>query len=77
MSMFNVLREEVRKFNIKITNIYPGPVDTAMWDPRARARFRNRMMTPKDIADIVVNSSMQPKKVVIEDVIIKPIRGDI
>ena len=77
MSMFNVLREEVRKFNIKITNIYPGPVDTAMWDPRARTKFRNRMMTPKDIADIVVNASIQPKKVVIEDIIIKPIKGDI
>ena len=77
MSMFNVLREEVRKFNVKITNIYPGPVDTAMWDPRARAKFRRRMMTPKEIADIVLNASMQPKKVVIEDVIIKPMKGDI
>ncbi len=77
MSMFNVLREEVRKFNVKITNIYPGPVDTAMWDPRARVKFRNRMMTPKEIADIVVSASLQPKKVVIEDIIIKPIKGDI
>ena len=77
MSMFNVLREEVRKFNVKITNIYPGPVDTAMWDPRARAKFRRRMMTPKEIADIVLNASIQPKKVVIEDVIIKPMKGDI
>ncbi len=77
MSMFNVLREEVRKFNIKITNIYPGPVDTAMWDPRARVKFRNRMMTPKEIADIVVSASLQPNKVVIEDIIIKPIKGDI
>lgn len=77
MSMFNVLREEVRKFKVKVTNIYPGPVDTAMWDPRARTKYRNRMMTPKEIADIVVSVANQPKKVVIEDVVIRPMRGDI
>jgi NADP-dependent 3-hydroxy acid dehydrogenase YdfG len=77
MAMFNVLREEVRRFNIKITNIYPGPVDTAMWESKARLKYRNRMMTPKEIADIVVHTSCQPQKVVVEDVIIRPMKGDI
>ena len=77
MALFNVLREEVRRFRIKITNIYPGPVDTAMWDSRARAKYRSRMMTPKEVADIVFQTSVQPKKVVIEDVVIRPIKGDI
>ena len=77
MSMYNVLREEVRKYNVKVTNIYPGPVDTAMWESKARAKYRNRMMTPQEIADVVLSTTLQPKKVVVEDVIIRPIRGDI
>jgi NADP-dependent 3-hydroxy acid dehydrogenase YdfG len=73
----NVLREEVRKYSIKVTNVLPGPTDTAMWSPATRQKSSKRMMTPREIAEIVVQIANQPKKVVIEDVTIRPIKGDL
>jgi len=43
-AMASCIRKEVRKHNIKICNIYPGAVETDMWDIKARQQFRNRMM---------------------------------
>lgn len=77
LAMFNVLRAEVRKFNIKISNIMPGATDTPMWSPASRQKYSSRMMTPRDIADITFQVANQSKKVVIEDVVIKPIKGDL
>lgn len=77
LAMFNVLRAEMRKFNVKVSNIMPGATDTAMWSPASRQKYQARMMTPREVADIVVHVANQPKKVVIEDVVIKPIKGDL
>jgi len=77
LAMSNSLREEVRRHNIKICNILPGSVETPMWDARSRQRYKSRMMSAQDIAKIVVSVAEQPRKVVIEDVIVRPIKGDI
>lgn len=76
-AMANCIRTEVRRYDIKICNIFPGAVDTAMWESKARQRYRNRMMTPADIAEITFDVFNKPKKVVIEDLIVRPVRGDI
>lgn len=76
LAMSNSLREEVRRYNIKISNILPGAVETPMWDSRSRQRYKNRMMSPIDIAKITLNVFQQPRKVLIEDVIVRPIKGD-
>ena len=77
LAMFNVLRAETRKFNIKISNIMPGATDTPMWGASTRQKYQSRMMTTREVADIVVQIANQPKKVVIEDVVIRPIKGDL
>lgn len=77
LAMSNVLRAEVRKYNIKVTNILPGNVDTPMWDAKVRNRYKNRMISPNEIADIIFSTAEQPKKVVMEDVVIRPVRGDL
>ena len=77
LAMFNVIRAEVRKFNIKVTNIMPGATDTPMWSSASRQKYQHRMMTPKEIAEITIMAASQPKKVVIEDIVIKPIKGDL
>jgi 3-oxoacyl-[acyl-carrier protein] reductase len=77
LALSNVLRKEVRKFNIKVTNILPGAVETSMWDSKVRTRHRNRMMSPADIAQVTLEVFNQPKKVLIEDVIVRPIKGDL
>lgn len=77
LAMTNCLREEVRRYNIKISNILPGAVETAMWESKFRQRNKSRMMSPAEIAKIVVAVSEQPKKVLIEDIVVRPIKGDL
>jgi len=77
LAMSNSLREEVRRYNIKVSNILPGAVETPMWDSKSRQRYKSRMMSPADIAKIVLQIYQQPRKVLIEDVIVRPVKGDI
>ena len=77
LAMSNSLREEVRRYNIKISNILPGAVETPMWDSKSRQRYKNRMMSASDIAKIVVSVFQQPRKVLIEDLIVRPVKGDV
>lgn len=75
--MFNVLREEVRKYNIKVINILPGATDTPMWPAQMRQKYSKRMLEPRDVAEVVYQAVNQPKKVVPEEIIIRPVKGDI
>ena len=77
LALSNCVRKEVRKFNIKVTNIFPGATETAMWDAKTRQKNRNRMMSPEDIAMITLQVFEQPKKVLVEDIIIRPVKGDL
>ena len=77
LAMSNGLREEVRRYNIKVSNILPGAVETPMWDSKSRQRYKNRMMSASDIAKIVLQIFQQPRKVLIEDVVVRPVKGDI
>ena len=76
-AMASCIRKEVRKHNIKICNIYPGAVETDMWDIKARQQFRNRMMTPANIGEIVFDVYNKPERLMIEDLVVRPVRGDI
>lgn len=77
LALSNTIRKEVRKYNIKVTNVIPGAVETAMWDAKTRQKYKNRMMAPEDIAKIVLQAFEQPKRVLIEDIVIRPAKGDI
>lgn len=77
LAMSNGLREEVRRYNVKITNILPGATETPMWDSKSRQKYRNRMMSPNDIAKITVEVFQHSRKVLIEDVIVRPVKGDV
>ena len=65
LAMSNGLREEVRRYNIKVTNILPGATVTPMWDSKSRQRYKNRMTPPADIARITLEVFQQPSKVLI------------
>lgn len=76
-ALTNVMRDELRRYNIKISNVLPGSTDTAMWDNPTRQKYKSRMMTAREVADVILAVANQPKKVVIEDIIIRPIKGDL
>jgi len=76
-AMASCIRKEVRKHNIKICNIYPGAVETDMWDIKARQQFRNRMMTPADIGDIAFDVYNKLERLMVEDLVVRPVKGDL
>lgn len=73
----NVLREEIRPYNIQVTNVYPGSTDTAMWSREDRKKYRARMMSAKSVAEVVLALYQMPPDVVIEEIVLRPIKGDI
>ncbi len=73
----NVLREEVRKHNIRIINIHPGATETPMWPHEVRKENSERMMKSEEIARLIVWAFLQEGNVVSEEIVVKPIQGDL
>ncbi|HZY10658.1 MAG TPA: SDR family oxidoreductase [Bacteroidota bacterium] len=72
-----VLREEMKPFNIKVTSVIPGPVDTNMWSASMRKKHAHRMITAKSVAETILSIYQLPDDVVVDEIIIRPLLGDI
>jgi short-subunit dehydrogenase len=77
LGYMNVLREEVRRYNIRIVNVIPGATETPMWPSNIRSENSGRMMGSEDVAEIIVWLFLQKGKLVSEEIVIKPIEGDL
>lgn len=69
------LREEMKPFNIKVTAVCPGPTLTDSW-----AGFEgppDRMIKPEDIANMIWSASVLSPQTVVEDLVMRPLPGDI
>lgn len=73
----NVLREEVRKYNIKVINILPGATITPMWPAEITAGREDVMMHPGEIARLMVSLYLQNNRLITEHIRVKPIVGDL
>ena len=73
----NSLREEVRKYNIRVINVIPGATDTSMWSQEIRKEKSNLMMNPESIAHLIVSAYLQKDNLVTEEIKIRPITGDL
>jgi short-subunit dehydrogenase len=72
-----VLREEVREHNIKVINIIPGATETPIWSAEMRKEHGEQMMSPKSLARIIVSSFLQKDNLVTEEIVLRPIGGDL
>lgn len=72
-----ILREEVRKHNIRVINIIPGATETAMWSQDSRKEFGEQMMQPESIARTIVSAYLQKDNLVTEEIVLRPINGDL
>lgn len=72
-----VLREEVREHGIKIIDILPGATETAIWNQKVRAKYADQMMKPEDIARVVVSAFLEKSNMVSEEIVLRPITGDL
>jgi 3-oxoacyl-[acyl-carrier protein] reductase len=73
----NVLREEVRGHNIKVVNILPGATKTPIWPNEVLQKYSDRMMSPEDIAEIILNVLQMKNNVVPEQIVMRPQNGDL
>lgn len=66
-----VLVEEARPYGVRVTGLYPGAVDTAIWDDRP-GFDRSTMLRPVDVAGLVVDLVVRPELAVEELVVMPP-----
>lgn len=72
-----VLREELRDHNIRIINVIPGATRTPIWPNQALEKFSNRMIAPDDLAELVFNLYSDDYSLVPEEVVVRPMKGDL
>jgi len=67
---------EVSAENIRVTNVYPGEVDTPLLEQRPTPvsdEHRQKILRPEDIAQVVVGLASLPDRVHVPEIVIKPI----
>ncbi|WP_294347131.1 SDR family oxidoreductase [Prosthecochloris sp.] len=74
--LVEALRLYGRDCNVKITNVMPGAVYTPMWGEVAE-ELKPLMMMPEDIAGPVVDAYLQPSRTSVEEIVLRPVGGDI
>mgnify|MGYP001295996459 CR=1 FL=1 len=73
----NSLREEIRKNNIRIINIIPGATKTPIWNSSVLEKHSHRMMSPEDLAKLVYYVYSIKSNLVTEEIVIRPLEGDL
>lgn len=68
------LREELKKYNIKVTTVFPGAAYTDSWKGQVK---KERVMESEDIAKMIYAASQLSPKACVEDIIIRPQLGDL
>ena len=73
----DTLREELRGQGIRVIALLPGATDTAMWKTLWPEAPRKKMMSPKTVAEAVVNALTLPPESTVEELTILPSAGTI
>jgi NADP-dependent 3-hydroxy acid dehydrogenase YdfG len=69
--------EEQRENGIRVCGIYPGAVDTPIWDKidMGQTPDTHHMLNPQDIVDAVLFMLLQPTYAFCSELVIKPTRS--
>lgn len=73
------LARELTEIGIRITNVYPGEVETPILAERpvpVSAEHRARILQPEDVADAVVMIAKLPPRANVSEIVIKPTTQD-
>jgi NAD(P)-dependent dehydrogenase (short-subunit alcohol dehydrogenase family) len=71
----NTLREELRGQGIRVIALLPGATDTAIWRTFWPEAPRKKMMSPKTVAEALVNALTLPAESTVEELTILPSAG--
>lgn len=70
------ISNEVGAEGIRVTNVYPGEVDTPILEQRpvpVTEEHRQKILKPEDIASVVVGLAALPARVHVPEIVIKPV----
>ncbi len=70
------LREELREFNIKVITVFPGAVNTPIWDNKNMDELREGMMKTDDLTETIFHAINAPNNCVTEEITIRRTSGD-
>ena len=71
----NVLREELRPRGIRVVSLFPGAVDTEIWQQFRPGVSHARMMRPETIARLVAEAVTAPPETCVEELVVRPSAG--
>lgn len=77
LGLSRVLREELKRYNVRVTSVIPGPTETRMWSAPARRAYGPRMMSAKSVAEAVLAAYRMPEDLVVDEIVVRPLLGDI
>ncbi len=77
LALSRSLRSEVRKKGIRVIDVLPGAVETEMWEKSVRKKHHQKMLQPEDVADAVVSLYCQPQRMTTDEIILRPVEGDL
>lgn len=69
------LREEMKPYNIKVTSVFPGAVNTDTWGGFDNSS--HRIMEANDIAKMIFTASQLSAGACVEEIILRPQLGDL
>ena len=69
------LREELKSYFVKVTTINPGATMSDSWS--GSGIEEDRIMKAADIAEVLWNAYQLSKQTVVEDIVLRPILGDL
>ena len=72
-----VLREELREYNIRVIDVFPGPTKTPIWPNESLEKYSDRMMSPDEIAKFIYNTYAINSNMVVEELVLRPMKGDL
>lgn len=71
------MREEVRQHGIRVTNVFPGPTATPIWRSEVLEKNAARMMKAEHVAKLLVEMYKLKNTAVPEEIILRPISGEL
>ena len=77
LAFTRVVREEVRQHNIRVVDVLPGPTATTMWPRQVLKRRGKAMMSPRSVAEALLEIFRLPDDVVVEELVLRPPMGDV
>lgn len=69
------LREEMMKYGVKVTAVFPGAAYTSSWD--SGTVKPERIMKAEDIAEMIFTASSLSPQACVEEIVIRPQLGDL